>query len=75
MKGWFTCLLAAALLSSGCLPNWGQVREDDKLKTGPVRSAAPAPPVTADTVTPKNAHDKARELAAELEREAARGPN
>ncbi len=74
MRAMIACLLACALASAGCLPSWGNVREDEKSKSGPVRSAAPAPPVTADTVTAKNAHEKAKELAAELEREAARGP-
>ncbi|MBY0232591.1 MAG: hypothetical protein K2W96_25200 [Gemmataceae bacterium] len=62
-------LLAASV---GCLPF--KVDEGQKPPPSQFRSAAPAPPVTADSVTEKNANDKAQELRAELEREAAREP-
>jgi hypothetical protein len=33
------------------------------------KSAAPVPPLTAEQITPQNAHEKAEALRAELDRE------
>lgn len=74
MKWIIPGVVALALTATGCLPTWNNLNESDKQPVGVARSAPPAPPVTADTVTEKNAHEKARELREEMNREAARSP-
>ena len=72
MKTILPCLLTALFVSTGCLPF--AVREAEKAPASQYRSAAPAPPVTVESITDKNATEKAQELRAELDREAAREP-
>ena len=73
MKRIIPCLAGLLLAATvGCLPPF-MVQEPEK-PASQYRPAAPEPPVTADSVTEKNAAEKAQELRAELEREAAREP-
>ncbi len=67
--------ICCLMLVSGCviLPtDWPGVKNEAPM-AGPSRKASPAPPVTADQVTETNAHDKAKALQEEMEKEA-RGP-
>ena len=74
MKRIIPCLAGLLLAATvGCLPPF-TVQEPEKAPASQFRSAAPAPPVTADSVTEKNALEKAQELRAELEHDAAREP-
>lgn len=70
MKRILPVLLALLGLATGCLP----MQVVDEKPAGHLRSAAPVSPVTPESVTEKNAGDKAHELRAELDREAAREP-
>jgi hypothetical protein len=72
MRTAWCCLLLSVGASAGCW-EWGPYgcKPAAAPPPPPAVAAKPAalPPVTAEQVTPVNAHQKAEELRAELERE------
>ncbi len=73
MKTLWSGALLAAVLASGCLPDYkGTFLDPEHLTPAAEEAKTPAqptPPVTAEQVTAKNAAEKARSLADEIKRE------
>jgi hypothetical protein len=67
-----SAVCAMGVCTAGCVPSWLRLRPDDAPPPRPVTERPPAGPVTADQVTPKNAHAVSQALWDELD--AAKAP-
>jgi hypothetical protein len=72
MKGIGCSLLLAVVACAGCVnAPFGWPGAKSAPAPVPARAKGPPPPVSADDVTPANAHEKAQVLHEELERAAS----